>query len=134
MFYLIIDVLGRLGLGLGKSSSAVDSILEAAALTEGEKILIADLIVDLKTYAIKLYGNLNPSIRESLRQRGMSVTENIYCGFDTEYKNIEVKKNKILSAQWAVNSKIVLTLPYLSDYDLSGMNTGSGEVFPINSM
>jgi len=43
-------------------------------------------------------------------------------------------KNKILSAQWAVNSKIVLTLPYLSDYDLSGVNTQSGEIFPINSM
>jgi len=62
------------------------------------------------------------------------VTENIYCGFDTEYKNIEMGKNKILSAQWAVNSKIVLTVPYLSDYDLSSVNTQSGEIFPINTM
>lgn len=99
MFYLIIDVLDRLGLGLGKSTTQLDSILETAALTDCEKTLIADLIVDLKTYAIKLYGNLNPSIRESLRQRGMSVAENIYCGFDTEYKNIDMKSNKILSAQ-----------------------------------
>jgi len=124
MFYLIIDVLDRLG--------GVNNLLDTDVQTESEKILIADLIVDLQTYASKLYGNLNPSIRDSLRQRGITVTENIYCGFDTEYKNIEMDKNKILSAQWAVNSKIVLTLPYLTEYDLSGMNTQSGQIYPLN--
>lgn len=64
----------------------------------------------------------------------MTVTENIYCGFDTEYKNVDMTENKILSAQWAVNSKIVLSLPYLMDYSLSGQNTLSGEIYPINSM
>jgi len=49
MFYLIIDVLDRLGIGL--SGSRVNSILETDVLTESEKILIADLIVDLKTCA-----------------------------------------------------------------------------------
>lgn len=28
----------------------------------------------------------------------------------------------------------MLTLPYLSEYDLSGMNTSTGEIYPINSM
>jgi len=49
MFYLIIDVLDRLGVGM--SSTRVNGLLETDVLTEGEKILIADLIVDLKTYA-----------------------------------------------------------------------------------
>jgi len=43
--------------------------------------------------------NINPSVRESLRQRGITVTENIYCGYDTEYKNLDMNKNQILSAQ-----------------------------------
>jgi hypothetical protein len=69
-----------------------------------------------------------------MRQRGITVSKNIYCGFDTEYKNVDMKENQILSAQWAVNSKLILTMPYYSDYDLSGMNTNSGEIYPINSM
>lgn len=118
LFYLIIDVLNRLG----------------SANTELLSEELKDLIEDLKTYAGKLYGNISPSIRESMRQRGITVSKNIYCGFDTEYKNIDMKENKILSAQWAVNSKLTLTMPYYTDYDLSGMNTNSGEIYPINSM
>jgi hypothetical protein len=118
LFYLILEVLNRLG------------SVNTEILSEELK----DLIEDLKTYAGKLYGNISPSIRESMRQRGITVTENIYCGYDTEFKNVDMKENQILSAQWAVNSKIVLSLPHLCAYNLSGMNTHSGEEYPINSM
>lgn len=118
LFYLIIDVLAKL------DSQKTSEFSEE----------INDLKEDLKTYASKLYGNISPSIRESIRQRGVTISRNIYCGFDTEYKNVDMKENKILSAQWAVNSKLILTLPYLCDYDLSGMNTHSSEIYPINSM
>lgn len=49
MFYLILDVLDRLGIGL--SSTRATELLETSVLTEEERLLIADLIVDLKTYA-----------------------------------------------------------------------------------
>jgi hypothetical protein len=127
LYYLILDVLDRLGL------ANTEAFENPEVLDEKEKFLIADLIADLKTYAGKLYGNISPSIREAMRQRGITVTENIYCGYDTEFKNVDMKENQILSAQWAVNSKIILSLPHLCVYNLSGMNIHSGEEYPINS-
>jgi len=52
MYYLILDVLYRLGVGL--SNARANEWLEGTLLPEEEKLLIADLIVDLKTYANKL--------------------------------------------------------------------------------
>jgi hypothetical protein len=118
MYYLIIDILDKMG--------------DPKTIEYSDEV--KDLIEDFKTYASRFYGNISPSIRESLRQRGITISKNIYSGFDTEYKNIDMKENQIISAQWAVNSKLILTMPYLVDYDLSGMNTSSGEVYPINSM
>lgn len=69
-----------------------------------------------------------------MRQRGLTISENVYCGFDTEYKNVDMNSNTILSAQWAVNSKLVLSMPYLIDYNLSVMNIDSGKEYPINRM
>jgi hypothetical protein len=128
LYSLLLDVLDRLGSFSGSSLSLSESL----SLYEKEKIY--DLIEDVKTYTDLLHGNLDPTIRESMRQRGVTVSENIYCGFDTEYKNLEMKENKIVSAQWAANSKLVLSLPYLCDYNLSVMNIDSGNCYPINSM
>jgi len=83
MYSLLVDILSKIG----------DP--ETKDCTDEEK----DMIEDLKSYALKFNGNIIPSIRESLRQRGITVSKNIYCGFDTEYKNIEMSENEILSAQ-----------------------------------
>ena len=126
MYYLLIDVLDRLGVRA--------QVFPNLSTEDQDQEIIYDLIEDIQTYSVTFHGNLNPSIRECMRQRGITVSENVYCGFDTEYKNIDLKYNKILSAQWAVNSKLVLSLPYLSDYNLSVMNIDSGKEFPLNSM
>jgi hypothetical protein len=130
MYYLLIDVLDRLGVGAQVSPN----LSQSESLSTEDQEIIYDLIEDIQTYSVTFHGNLNPSIRECMRQRGITVSENVYCGFDTEYKNIDMKSNKILSAQWAVNSKLVLSLPNLSDYNLSVMNIDTGKEYPINSM
>jgi hypothetical protein len=132
MYSLLLDVLYRLGVGL--SSTKLFEVLEGSNLSSLDKVQVSDLIMDLKTYVWKFYGGINPSVREALRQRGLTVSENLYCGFDTEYQNLDMGKNKILSAQWAVNSKIVLSLPHLVEYDLSNQNTLTGDIYPINKM
>jgi hypothetical protein len=132
MYTLILGVLHRLG--VGQSKSKLLEVLESSNLSESEKELVHDLILDLQTLSSKFYGGINPSVREAIRQAGLTVTENTYCGFDTEYQNEEMGVNKILSAQWAVNSRIILTMPFLTDYDLSNQNTQSGEAYRINPM
>lgn len=49
MFYLILEVLDRLGVGL--SNTRANELLESGVLTENERLRIADLIVDIKTCA-----------------------------------------------------------------------------------
>jgi hypothetical protein len=95
MYYILIDVLYRLGVDRRETQS----ITLSESLTIEEKESIYDLIEDLKTYSDIFHGRLNPSIRECMRQRGVTISENVYCGFDTEYKNVDMKENKILSAQ-----------------------------------
>lgn len=132
MYSLLLSVLSRLGVGL--SESKLSEMLETSTLSESSKVLLRDQIVDLQTLLRKVYVGINPSIREAIRQQGLGIIENTYCGFDTEYKNIDMGENHILSAQWAVNSQIILTLPRLTEYELSSQNTESGESYPINPM
>jgi hypothetical protein len=97
MYYILIDVLYRLGVDRRETQSKTLSESLSESLTIEETIY--DLIEDLKTYSDIFHGRLNPSIRECMRQRGVTISENVYCGFDTEYKNLDMKENKILSAQ-----------------------------------
>jgi hypothetical protein len=132
MYTEIYEVLTLLGVGI--SHKELSKMLETSNLSGSEKEIVHDQILDLQTYARQFYGSINPSIREALRQRGLTLSENTYCGFDTEFQHLEMGTNKILSAQWAVSKGMVLTLPYLLDYELSNQNVGTGESFSINKM
>jgi hypothetical protein len=90
-------------------------------------------MLDLSEVSRQVYNNIGSSVRESMRQRGLTLTTNVYIGFDTEYKPEEIAKNKFLSLQLAVNSKIYLQLPDVQDYSLCNLNTATGEEYPINS-
>jgi hypothetical protein len=64
-----------------------------------DEAILQDLLLDIGSLLKVYYGRINPSIREAMRQRSITITKNIYCGFDTEYDNIDMKTNRILSAQ-----------------------------------
>lgn len=89
---------------------------------------------DLTYYLSFLHQNLSPSIREALRQNGITLSRNVSCGYDSEYKRKDRKNNTLLSCQWAVSGQIKLTLPYIKDYELGMMNISSGVEYPINEM
>lgn len=58
-----------------------------------------DLYVKFNCLEMYLFSKLDYSIITKLINRGITVIENVYIGFDTEYKNIESKTNKLLSVQ-----------------------------------
>jgi hypothetical protein len=72
---------------------------------------------------------LDPSIRQKIQKRGVSIIQNVYTGFDTEYKNINVKENQLLSVQLAINTKSVLKIPRVTPYEISTMDTLSNKTF-----
>lgn len=89
-----------------------------------------DLFNDLKTFEKDLSGSLDTSIRLKLRKRGISFIQNIYCGFDTEYKNIDAIHNNLLSAQLAVNTQTLLKIPLSEEYNFGVVNSITGEITP----
>jgi len=94
--------------------------------------LLGDRVHDLMEYERKYYGRIAPSVRAALKRKSITITKNIYCGFDTEYEHVDMSKNKILSAQFAVSSKVLLSIPLVSPYKLQGMNTSTGCEYPIS--
>lgn len=93
-----------------------------------------DLAQDIKNLEKDLSGSLDSSIRLKLRKQGISITQNIYCGFDTEYTNIDSFTNRLLSAQLALSTQTVLKLPLNSDYSFSVVNSQTGEIIPDASI
>lgn len=92
----------------------------------------SDLMVDFEVLIKNIFTRIDPSIRIKLQKRGLSVIQNIYTGFDTEYKNKDVTFNELISVQLAVNTKTLLKVPKYSDYVLSTLDTLTGEVYKIN--
>jgi hypothetical protein len=73
----------------------------------------------LKSCERDLFERLDPSIRLYLVKRGISIKENVYVGFDTEFTKIGLCTNRIVSSQLAVSSKIYLKVPRLDVYKLA---------------
>jgi hypothetical protein len=71
----------------------------------------------LNTLLTKLLPN---SIKRHLHNKSICLTNNIYAGFDTEFKNIDQKFNKLLSVQVSVNGCYTLKVPTLNNQHVFG--------------
>src|SRR4051812_34583523 len=90
-----------------------------------------DTLVDYKNLMSLLYSKMDPSIRIKLNKPGLSVIQNIYTGFDTEYKHLEKICNELISVQLAVNTRTFLKIPMISDYFTCKIDVLSSKLLPI---
>ncbi len=60
------------------------------------------------------------SIKRHLHSRSISLTNNVYAGFDTEFKNLDKNLNKLLSVQVSVNGCYTLKVPTLENKHVFG--------------
>lgn len=95
----------------------------------------SDEIVDMKILLCKLERMLDPTIARRLRKVGITITQNVYVGYDTEYELSDVKKNKneLLSTQIAGNSRIIVKLPHEVPFKVEYLHPLTSEVIPKNS-
>jgi hypothetical protein len=93
--------------------------------------ILEDTLVDLQVLLKELYGRLDSSIRYYLQRRGISIRENVYTGFDTEYTNSNSLNNKLVSAQLAVSCKTQITVPRLVEYQLSRLDEETNKLIPL---
>ena len=93
----------------------------------------SDLIANYENLSGVIYEKIDPSIRIKIQKRGLSIIQNIYTGFDTEYVNKgDPMLNELISVQLAVNTKTLLKIPKYTEYELSTLNVQTGEEHKIN--
>lgn len=86
-----------------------------------ESLKLEDLenFSEFKCKERELYERLDPSIRHHLQKRGISIKENIYIGFDTEFAKYNSVENCLVSVQLAVNTKTYVQIPRVKSYKVS---------------
>lgn len=62
----------------------------------------AELTATLKVQERVLLAKLDASIRFHLRKQGLTFIKNTYTGFDTEFNNISLDRNSLVSVQLAI--------------------------------
>lgn len=93
----------------------------------------SDKIDDLRQKEDGLYTRLDPSIRQYIQKRGLSIKQNTYIGFDTEFKVESLDFNRLLSAQLAVTTKTIIQIPRVKGYKLSKLNETTNKLQPLNT-
>jgi hypothetical protein len=77
-----------------------------------------ELIVDLEKFKVKVFGRLEQFIKVQTQKRGISVIQNTYAGFDTEYEELKGFHCKLISAQTAVQRRTILKVPCVELFDI----------------
>lgn len=93
---------------------------------------IEDLVLDLKSKSVELYGKLDPSIRHHIQKRGIGVKQNTYIGFDTEFTSKDLDRNNLVSGQIAITTKTYVQIPRTNPYSISLLDESSNKLFKLN--
>jgi hypothetical protein len=88
-----------------------------------------DFFVDLNRDCKDLYQKIDASIRMKLRSRGLTVYRTVYSGFDTEYNNINIDSNELVSVQLAVSFRLIIKIPIQISYVMGSVNTLKDEFY-----
>ena len=110
MYRLLLSKLKEVELLQGTESLSEDSVNE-----------LTDLLADLNNLKFLLLSRFDQYIKFQLQRRGITVIQNTYTGFDTEYQLSDPRKfkNKMISAQIALQRRTILKIPLYTPQDIS---------------
>ena len=95
-----------------------------------DKVEVIDELLFLRGEILQ---RLDQYLRSQIQVRGITVVQNTYCGFDSEFTSLdEIKKlNKLVSVQVAVQDRTILKIPMYHSYDISYVNPLSSEISDV---
>ena len=95
-----------------------------------EKDQKSDSSTDLLTLKHTLINRLDPYLRLQVQKRGMTIFQNVYTAFDTEYELESYKKsmNKLISTQIAVQARTIIKVPLFKPLDISYVHPLTSEI------
>jgi hypothetical protein len=106
-------------------------VLEQSRLVTFEDVGL-DQLSDLEQQNTKLFSSLDPFLRIQIQKRGISIIQNTYTGFDTEYTLANEKKflNRLLSVQYAVQSRTIIKVPLYHLFDIAYVHPLTSDITP----
>lgn len=91
-----------------------------------------DTFLELDVMSKEIRNNLDSYIKLGLKRSGLTIIQNTYTGFDTEYKFYKDIYNELLSVQLAVCTRLVLKLPTpIKYYEARGINSFTGDIYEV---
>lgn len=128
--YVLITYLRRTSEEKLKETSSIEGIFVKGLIDEkDEKVLL-----DLKVMGSDVRNGLESYIKLGLKKGGLTILQNTYTGFDSEYQYLDGNRNKLLSVQLGTCFRNILKLPTPVDsYENKGINSFSGAMYKLNS-
>lgn len=85
---------------------------------------------DLVTLSTTLLSRLDPYLRFQIQKRGVTIIQNTYCGYDSEYESKNYKKhlNRLVSVQTALQTRTLVKIPLYKQLDISYMHPLTSEI------
>jgi len=93
----------------------------------------SDVLTNLNVLERNLWGRIDASIRHHIRKPGISITKNIYLGFDTEFNRVESGKNKLISSQITVSSRVFVKIPKTPRYTISSFDVDQNKLYRLKT-
>lgn len=98
----------------------LNHIKESSFVENYSEFKTSDAFVKVNHLNVLLTKLLPNSIKRHLHNKSICLTNNVYAGFDTEFKNIDRNFNKLLSVQVSVNGCYSLKIPTLNNKHVFG--------------
>jgi hypothetical protein len=89
-------------------------------------------MADFRLFINMLKSRLDLDIRDKFKLKNIQITKIIHTGFDTEFINIDIKKNRYLSTQISSTAGIEIKIPKITKYKAEGVHTLSGEKYKVS--
>lgn len=88
---------------------------------------------ELGNLRVKVFSRLDQYLKLQVQKRGITVIENTYAAFDTEFElsNTQKNLNTLLSVQTAVQARTLIKVPMYKDYDISYVHPITSEVSSV---
>jgi hypothetical protein len=85
---------------------------------------------ELEFWRIKLHSRLDQFIKTQVQKRGMTIIENSYTSFDSEYEVVKFSnnENRLISMQTAVQRRTIVKIPLVEPFDITYVNPLSYEI------
>ena len=91
------------------------------------KELVEFIRSNFQTFKIWCHSRLDNGLKQHLTRGRISITNEVYTGFDTEYVPLDFGKNKLVSAQLSITGCLKIKVPLNRTFIFEGVSTLTSE-------